>query len=78
MLAPVTETTFTESTLLALNLASLGRYDDFAARGRGGTGLPSGLARTPTLSVAYDADDAARLAVLGGLPATGSDSPPSG
>ncbi len=62
MLAPVTETTFTEQRLLQLNLASLSRYPEFVAELETATGLPAGLRRTPNLSVACDADDAARLA----------------
>ena len=61
MLAPISETTFTEQALLPLNLASLGRYPVFVAEVEAASGLPAGLRRTPTLSVAYDADDAARL-----------------
>jgi glycine oxidase len=64
MLAPVTETTFTEQRLLKLNLASLSRYPDFVAELETASELPSGLRRTPNLSVAYDADDAARLATF--------------
>ena len=64
MLAPVTEATFTEQRLLLLNLASLARYPDFVAELELASGLPSGLRRTPSLSVAYDADDAARLAAF--------------
>jgi glycine oxidase len=64
MLAPVTEATFTEQRLLLLNLASLGRYPDFVAELELASGLPSGLRRTPSLSVAFDADDAARLATF--------------
>jgi glycine oxidase len=61
MLAPITETTFTEQRLLQLNLASLSRYADFVAELELASDLPTGLRRTPNLSVAYDADDAARL-----------------
>ncbi len=61
MLAPISETTFTEQALLPLNLASLRRYPSFVAEVEAASGLPAGLRRTPTLSVAYDADDAARL-----------------
>ena len=61
MLAPVTETTFTERTLLALNQASSRRWPSFAAEVVEASGLPSGLRVGPTLSVASDADDAARL-----------------
>jgi glycine oxidase len=64
MLAPVTEATFTEQRLLELNLASLSRYPDFVAELETVSGLPTGLRRTPNLSVAYDADDAARLATF--------------
>jgi glycine oxidase len=61
MLAPVTEATFTEQRLLQLNLASLTRYPDFVAELELASDLPAGLRRMPNLSVAYDADDAARL-----------------
>jgi glycine oxidase len=64
MLAPVTEATFTEQRLLQLNLAALGRYPDFVAELEDASGLPSGLRRTPNLSVALDTDDAARLATF--------------
>jgi glycine oxidase len=64
MLAPVTEVTFTEQRLLDLNLASLSRYADFVAELETASDLPTGLRRTPNLSVAYDADDAARLAAF--------------
>lgn len=61
MLAPVTETTFTERALLALNQASSRRWPTFAAEVVEASGLPSGLREGPTLSVASDADDGARL-----------------
>ncbi len=64
MLAPVTEISFTEQALLPLNLASLRRYETFAAEVAEASGLPTGLSRTPTISVAYDADDLARLTTL--------------
>nr|WP_275588531.1 glycine oxidase ThiO [Microlunatus panaciterrae] len=64
MLAPVTETTFTEEKLLRLTLASIGMFDDFATEVGTASGLPVGLRRTPTLSVASTADDAARLGML--------------
>jgi glycine oxidase len=64
MLAPITETTFTEQKLLQLNLASLSRFPDFAAELERASSLPTGLRQTPNLSVAYDADDAARLATF--------------
>jgi glycine oxidase len=61
MLAPVTETTFTERTLLALNQASSRRWPSFAAEVVEASGQASGLRQGPTLSVASDADDGARL-----------------
>ena len=61
MLAPVTETTFTERALLALNQASARRWPTFAAEVVEAAGQPSGLREGPTLSVASDADDGARL-----------------
>lgn len=64
MLAPVTEMTFTEELLLGLNLASMRRYPSFAAEVEEASGLPSGFRAGPTLSVAYNADDAARMGVL--------------
>lgn len=64
MLAPVTETTFTEELLLGLNLASMERYPDFAAEVTEASGLPSGLRSGPTISIAYNADDAARMTQL--------------
>ncbi len=64
MLAPVTETTFTEGPLLRLNLASIALFDDFAREVEEASGLRAGLRQVPTLSVADHADDAARLSVL--------------
>lgn len=64
MLAPVTETTFTEELLLGLNLASMQRYPAFAAEVTEASGQPSGFRSGPTVSVAYNADDAARMTVL--------------
>jgi len=61
MLAPITEATFTEQRLLQLNLASRSRYPDFVAELEVASGLPAGLRQAPSLSVACDADDAARL-----------------
>ncbi|SDE53852.1 glycine oxidase ThiO [Auraticoccus monumenti] len=65
MLAPLTESAFTETALLALNLDSLRRWETFAEELERVSGLPSGLHRTPTLSVAGGTDDAARLRDLG-------------
>lgn len=64
MLAPVTETTFTEERLLRLTLESVEMYDAFCAELTEASDQPAGLLRTPTLSVAHDADDAARLTAL--------------
>lgn len=64
MLAPITETTFTEQRLLELNIASLRRYPDFVDELEAASGLPAGLRRTPSLSIAYDGDDAGRLATF--------------
>jgi glycine oxidase len=61
MLAPVTETTFTERALLALNQASSRRWPTFDEEVVEASGRPSGLRQGPTLSVASDADDSARL-----------------
>ncbi|HET9647188.1 MAG TPA: glycine oxidase ThiO [Microlunatus sp.] len=64
MLAPVTEISFTEQMLLPLNLASVQRYAGFADEVEAASDLPAGLSRTPTISVAYDGDDLARLMSL--------------
>lgn len=61
MLAPVTEVEYGEDELLALNLAGAAAWPSFAAELEALTGLPAGLHHTGTLSVAYDADDAASL-----------------
>lgn len=61
MLAPVTEVEYGEDDLLALNLASVAAWPAFAAELEKATGLPSGLYASGTLSVAYDADDAAAI-----------------
>ncbi|MGC4944134.1 glycine oxidase ThiO [Kribbella sp. DT2] len=61
MLAPVTEVEYGEDALLALNLAGNAAWPSFAEELEAFTGLPAGLHRTGTLSVAYDADDAAAI-----------------
>jgi glycine oxidase len=61
MLAPVTEVEYGEDELLALNLASVAAWPAFAEELEALTGLPAGLNRTGTLSVAYDVDDAAAI-----------------
>jgi glycine oxidase len=66
MLAPVTEISFTEELLLGLNLASMQLYGGFVDELEQASGRPAGLRRTATLSVASNADDAARLTVLSG------------
>ena len=64
MLAPVSETTFTERALLELNQASMRLWPAFADEVAEASDLPSGLHRVATLSVASDADDGARLRAL--------------
>ena len=61
MLVPVTETTFTDRALIALNQSSRARWPRFADEVEEDSGLPAGLLRRPTLSVAFGAEDAARL-----------------
>ncbi len=61
MLAPVTEVEYGEDALLALNLAGNAAWPAFAEELEAFTGLPAGLHRTGTLSVAYDVDDAAAI-----------------
>jgi glycine oxidase len=61
MLAPVTEVEYGEDDLLALNLASVAAWPAFAEELEAVAGVPAGLHRTGTLSVAYDTDDAAAL-----------------
>ena len=61
MLVPVTETMFTDRALVALNQASRARWPRFAEEVEEDSGLSSGLLRRPTLSVAFAAEDAARL-----------------
>lgn len=65
MLAPVTESTFTETPLMGLNLTALERWPDFADELERAGGRPSGLHRTATLSVAAGPDDARRLRDFG-------------
>lgn len=60
MLAPVTETTFTETRLLGLNLDSLQRWPAFVAELTAG-GADAGYRTDATLSIAQSADDAERL-----------------
>lgn len=67
MLAAVTELHYGEQTLLALNLASAGRYPDFAAELTDLTGHDLGYRRCGTLAVALDADDRAHLRDLHAL-----------
>lgn len=60
MLAPVTETNFTETGLLELNLDSLRRWPRFVDE-LADTGADPGYRTDSTLSVAQSPDDAARL-----------------
>lgn len=67
MLAPITESTFTETGLLALNLESLHRFGEFAAELAAASDADPGLRQDPTLTVAGTADDAARLRDFNGF-----------
>ncbi|MFI6656332.1 glycine oxidase ThiO [Streptomyces sp. NPDC050523] len=67
MLAAVTELHYGEQTLLGLNLASAGRYPEFAAELTDLTGHDLGYRRCGTLAVALDADDRAHLRELHAL-----------
>ncbi|MGY6022452.1 glycine oxidase ThiO [Streptomyces spinosirectus] len=67
MLAAVTELHYGEQTLLGLNLASAGRYPEFAAELTDVTGHDLGYRRCGTLAVALDADDRAHLRELHAL-----------
>lgn len=64
MLAPVSEATFGEEDLLALNLAAAARFPSFTAELEDLTGHEVGLRTEGTLAVAYDASDHAALARL--------------
>lgn len=61
MLAPVTEATLGEEELLELGLASLARWDGFAADLEDASGERVGLRTDGTVFVAFDADDRAML-----------------
>jgi glycine oxidase len=61
MLAPVSESLFGETALLALNLLAVHRFPGFAAELEEVTGHRVGLRREGTLAVAYDPDDHAAL-----------------
>jgi glycine oxidase len=61
MLAPVTELTYTETSLHQLGVASLRRYPDFVAELEQATGLECGLVECGTVSVAWDGADLAAL-----------------
>ncbi|THA26852.1 glycine oxidase ThiO [Streptomyces sp. RKND-216] len=61
MLAAVTELHYGEETLLALNLASARRYPDFVAELEEASGRLTAHRACGALSVAFDADDRARL-----------------
>ncbi|GGF46980.1 hypothetical protein GCM10011519_21240 [Marmoricola endophyticus] len=64
MIAPVTETEFGESDLVALNLAAAAAWPGFAAEIERRAGSAVGFSPTGVLVVAYDADDARELARL--------------
>jgi glycine oxidase len=61
MLAPVTEATFGEEDLLALNLEAARRYPDFVAELESETGVLVHYRASGTLAVALDRDDAELL-----------------
>jgi glycine oxidase len=64
MLAPVSESMFGESALLALSLLAVRRFPEFAAELEDFSGRSVGLRREGTLAVAYDPGDHAALARL--------------
>ena len=64
MLAPVTEVHYGEEPLLALALASAGRYPSFVAELEQEAGRPAGYRACGTLAVAADHDDNAALGEL--------------
>jgi glycine oxidase len=61
MLAPVTEATFGEESLLALNLEAARSYPDFVTELESETGVPVYYRASGTLAVALDRDDAELL-----------------
>jgi len=61
MLAPVSEVSWGEENLLALGLASLGMWDDFAAELEDESASPAGYRRCGALHVALDRDEAEAL-----------------
>lgn len=67
MLAPVTEATYGEERLLALDLASAARYPSFVAELEAAGGSTVGLRTEGTLAVGLDSGDRAVLAELHGL-----------
>jgi glycine oxidase len=64
MLAPVSEVTYGETTLLSLAMDSLRRYPDFVDELEAASGAHVGLRREGTLIVATDAGDRAMLVDL--------------
>jgi glycine oxidase len=64
MLAPVTEATFGEEQLLALNLESARRYRDFVAELEQEAGIDIGYRASGTLAAATDRDEAELLKQL--------------
>jgi hypothetical protein len=61
MLAPVSEVMYEEPELLALGLASLQAWPEFAARLTEASGVDIGLREAGSLLVGFDADDAVAL-----------------
>ena len=64
MLAPVTETTYTETSLVELNLEAAARWPEFAAALEQAAGRKIGFRRSGTLLVAFDSSDRAALEEL--------------
>jgi len=67
MLAPVSEVMYEEPELLALGLASLQAWPEFAARLAQASGVDVGLREQGSLLVGFDTDDAVALARAGEL-----------
>jgi glycine oxidase len=77
MLAPTTEGRWGEGTLQALSQASAAAWPGYAAALEEDSGLPVGLRRDGTLSVALDADDYRALENCSRLRTAGGWSRPS-
>jgi glycine oxidase len=67
MLAPISEASYEEPELLALGLASLRAWPEFAARLTHASGIDVGLRQEGSLLVGFDMDDTAGLARIADL-----------